>query len=166
MALKGMASPGREVYSEENIMKYIAAKNERAEQADRQKQELLARKRTNNKDYIVSQIEAKEARQKQVLDQKGTALVVAQDTAKDYLSTEEKRIQAMRTKNVQHRRELEQQIAAKKSSRAPLYENDMMSDAERAINQDLLKEAEVAKKKLGYLINQNSVDDQEIGSPL
>merc|ERR1711920_308163 len=128
-ALKHTASPGREVYSEENIMKYIAAKNERAEEADRQKRELLKKKRTSNKDYIVSQIEEKERRRKQELDQKGNALMVAQDIARDYLKTEDNRQQAMRTKNVQYRLELEQQIAAQKQGRSPLNENDFMSDA-------------------------------------
>merc|ERR1712039_474126 len=136
MALKHLASPGREVYSEENIMKYIAAKNERAEEAERQKRELLKKKRASNKDYIVGQIQEKERRKKQELDQRDNALILAQDIAKDYLKTEDKRLQAMRTKNVQYRLELEQQIAAQKEGRSPLNENDLRSDAERAINND------------------------------
>jgi len=156
MALKNLGSPGREVYSEENIMKYIAVKNERAEEADRQKREMLKKKRTSNKDYIVAQIEEKERRKRQEMDQKGNALTVAQEVARDYMKTEDKRIQAMRTKNVQYRIELEHQIEAQKQGRSPLNENDLMSDAERAINNDLLKEAQIAKKKLSHLIPQKS----------
>jgi len=133
---------GEEFYTEENVMKQLHKANEVADNAEREKIRSLKEQKQSNQDYLFQQIAERNKNRERALEQKRNQKTQAQAATVEYQEIERRRIEEARVKNVQYRLDLEKQIAEKKKAVKPKAFEDVMSPAERAINQLLIKEAE------------------------
>mmetsp|Transcript_134532 Transcript_134532/g.335662 ORF Transcript_134532/g.335662 Transcript_134532/m.335662 type:complete len:502 (-) Transcript_134532:17-1522(-) len=133
---------GEEFYTEENVMRQLQLTNEQADRAERDKIRNLKEQKQTNQDYLFQQIAERNKNRERALEQKRNQKQQAQAASVEYQEIERRRIEDARSKNIQYRLDLEQQIAEKKAAVRPKTFEDHMTPAERAINQHLIKEAE------------------------
>jgi len=140
------ARKGQEYYTEENVMKQLNAANDVIDKKERDKIDTLKTERQQNQDFLFQQIAERNRNRERALDQKRNQKMAAQAATQEYHDVERRRVEEMRTKNVSHRLDLEQQILDRQRKNAqPKGAEDKMSPAEKAINQHLIQEAEDLK---------------------
>lgn len=128
-----------EAYSEDNLMRQMRERAARKDQAERQEAEERRAMNMDVKDFLFTQISERRNRRTSELEQKVATKVATDMNSLGHLEQEKKRIEEQRSRNFNHRQELEEQMAIR---RARVKEDkDGMSTAERAINKRLIGEA-------------------------
>jgi|Transcript_29653 hypothetical protein len=114
----------------------IAEKNAKAEAALKEQKEKVKKERLETQQYVLKQIELKkegQQKEQQLKRYLGSAL---ERDAKKFVETENSRTVSQRERALEHRTELEKQIAAKMCSPKKI---DCMSASEAAMNRRLLE---------------------------
>lgn len=138
---------GKECFSEECVMKQLKQANDHAERKEREKIDGLREQKHKNQDFLFEQIAERNRNRERALEQKRNQKLDAVAATQEYQEVERRKVEEMRTKNVQHRLELERQMADRSHSVKPSGAEDKMTAAEKAINQRLLREVQELKKK-------------------
>jgi len=141
------ARKGQDFYTEENVMRQLAEANEVADRKERDKIDALRQQKQQNQDYLFQQIAERNRNRERALEQKRNQKLTAQAASREYQETERSRVEEMRTKNVMHRLELEQQMVDRRCNAKPTGSEDKMTGAEKAINQHLIRDVEDLKRE-------------------
>ena len=107
------------------------------------KQEQLSRLRHDTRDYLLKQMQDKADRKAQALELKKLQASVLVEDTRNYDETESKKVKAKKLRNFEHQKELQAQIREKEGRTL----NIAMSQAEEAINKDLLQHVFVELEK-------------------
>lgn len=135
-----------EAYSEDNLMRQMRERAARKDQAERQEAEERRAMNMDVKDFLFTQISECKNKRTSELEQKVATKFALDMDSLGHLEQEKKRIEEHRSRNYQHRQELEEQMAI---NRARIKEDkDGMSAAEKAINKRLINEAMELRSKI------------------
>lgn len=125
------------------------AKNDALARHDEQTKRRLEEKRIETQAFLLSQMQDKQ-RRKQAEKQRCLKLRREQEVdAEEFVSAEQQRGQDKRLRNVEHRAELERQIASKMATVGVSKTSEVMSEVELRLNRTLLEKVNKALSEIG-----------------
>merc|ERR1712187_921641 len=125
-----------------------AAKDMHDVQRERAKEERLAKQRLDTQAYLLQQMRDKHNVKQAEKDQCKQQRMAQEVDAQDFTSGEKQRGHEKRLRNMEHKMELERQIATKMASVGPVQSGEAMSEVELRLNKNLLERVNQALTEL------------------